>query len=395
MAARKPSAFLIVLVFAAFVSIGLPDAIFGAAWPSIRSQFGMGNAAVGFLNIPGSLAYIASSALLGTVMRRLGVATLLSGSTALVGIGLTIYATAPTFWMIIPAVMLISVGSGAIDAALNLFAANRLPTKYMSWLHAFYGVGALVGPFIMAFVYTLGHSWRWGYATIAAIIWVMTMVFILTRSHWHADSAQQLEDESEAPSPISGREVLGMPRVRLSMLQIAMSAIGECLAALWIASILLQRFDVENDVASLGAAIFWIGLTGGRMLIPVFWPEADPLRILNLSTLLLIVACAMMIPAWLPIVAVGVLLVGVANAALFPAQISIVNARFGAAIGQHATGYLISASTAMFAVMPLISGWLADETSMVVIPVIMLAAAIGLLIVQTILARGDEQPGSA
>ncbi|MCO5226880.1 MAG: hypothetical protein M9934_01190 [Thermomicrobiales bacterium] len=95
---------------------------------------------------------------------------LLIYSTALVGLGLTWYALSPTFWLIIPAVMLLAAGSGAIDAALNLFAAQNLPPRYMSWLHAFYGVGALVGPFLMAIIFGLGQSWRWGYATVAFII---------------------------------------------------------------------------------------------------------------------------------------------------------------------------------------------------------------------------------
>ena len=181
---RTISTILVALVFAAFVSIGLPDAIFGTAWPSMRREFDLGNAAVGYLNIPGSIAYIASSAMLGTIMRTLGLAKLLSISTILVAVGLTLYAMAPTFWLIIPAVMLISVGSGAIDAALNLFASEKLPTRYMSWLHAFYGIGALIGPFIMAIVFGLGQSWRWGYAVIAMVIWIMAIVFMLTHAEW-------------------------------------------------------------------------------------------------------------------------------------------------------------------------------------------------------------------
>lgn len=92
---RTTSTALVVLVFAAFVSIGLPDAIFGTAWPSIREEFAMGNAAVGYLNIPGALVYIASSSLLGTLLRTLGVANLLSISTILVAIGLAIFVMAP------------------------------------------------------------------------------------------------------------------------------------------------------------------------------------------------------------------------------------------------------------------------------------------------------------
>jgi fucose permease len=379
---------LVVLVFAAFVSIGLPDAIFGTAWPSMRREFSMGNAAVGYLNIPGALVYIASSATLGTLLRRLGVARLLSISTILVAIGLTIYASAPSFWVIIPAVMLISVGSGAIDAALNLFAAERLPTRYMSWLHAFYGIGALIGPFIMAIVFSLGHSWRWGYAVIAMALWIMAAVFMLTHSHWQADARASANSEMEPA--LSGRQVLRMPRVRLSMVMFAMGAICESLASLWIASLLLQRFGVSESQASIGAGVYWAGLTAARVMVPVLWPQATPFRVQRGSTYLLIAAAAMMIPAWLPSAWLGIALLGLAAASLFPAAMSITSIRFGKAISTHAVGYQISASTAMFAIMPTISGWIADRTSMAAIPVIILLAGLALLITQLMLSRGDE-----
>lgn len=387
---RTTSTVLVILVFAAFVSIGLPDAIFGTAWPSMRAEFSLGNAAVGYLNIPGSIAYIASSAMLGSVMRRFGVAKLLSGSTILVGIGLTIYATAPSFWIIIPAVMLISVGSGAIDAALNLFASEKLPTRYMSWLHAFYGFGALIGPFIMAIMFSLDRSWRWGYAVIAMVIWIMAVVFILTHGLWQADTDETPSNELEAT--LTGNQVLRMTRVRLSMVMFALGAIVESLASLWIASILLQRFGVSDSWASIGAGAYWVGLTAARVLVPVFWPTTTPFGIQRWSTIVLIVAAALMIPAWLPSTWIGIVLIGLAAASLFPAAMSITNMRFGKAVNAHAVGYQISASTAMFAVMPVISGWLADRSGMGVIPVIILLAAIALLGVQLVLQRGDLAP---
>lgn len=379
---------LVVLVFAAFVSIGLPDAIFGTAWPAMRAEFSMGNAAVGYLNIPGALVYIASSATLGTLLRRLGVARLLSLSTILVAVGLTIYASAPSFWVIVPAVMLISVGSGAIDAALNLFAAERLPTRYMSWLHAFYGIGALIGPFIMAMVFSLGQSWRWGYATIALALWIMAAIFVLTRSQWQADTPASAEGELEAT--LSGGQVLRMPRVRLSMVMFAMGAICESLASLWIASLLLQRFGVSESQASIGAGMYWLGLTAARIMVPVLWPHATPFHVQRGSTLVLIAAAAILIPAWLPASWLGIGLLGLAAASLFPAAMSITGIRFGKAVSAHAVGYQISASTLMFAIMPTISGWIADRTSMAVIPVIILLAGLGLLFTQVLLARGDD-----
>ncbi len=385
--ARTTSTVLVVLVFAAFVSIGLPDAIFGAAWPSIRQEFSLSNAAVGYLNIPGALVYIASSAMLGTILRAIGVAKLLSLSTILVGTGLTIYATAPSFWIIIPAVMLISVGSGAIDAALNLFASEKLPTRYMSWLHAFYGVGALIGPFIMATVFWMGHGWRWGYAVIAMAIWLMALLFVLTHAQWQADTATGAQGELEPA--LSGKQILRMPRVQLSMVMFAMGAIVESVASLWIASLLLQRFGVSESWASIGAGMYWVGLTLARVTVPIIWPRAAPYGVQRWSTLLVILAAAMMIPELESLTWMGIILMGLAAASLFPAAMSITSLRFGKAVSVHAVGYQISASTAMFAFMPSISGWIADHTSMAAVPVIILVAGLANFGIQLLLARGD------
>lgn len=383
----KISTAMIVLVFAAFVSIGLPDALFGSAWPSIRVEFGMGNAAVGLLNIPGSLAYIASSAMLGSIMSRVSIAQLLSGSTALVGLGLTIYALAPTFWAIIPAVMLISAGSGAIDAALNLFAAQNLPARYMSWLHAFYGMGALAGPFVMALVFSMNQSWRWGYAIIAMILWLMALVFVVTHSQWtNSSTDDEREDEH---SPLTGGQVLRMPRVQLSFLMMMGGAIIEALAAVWIASLLINRFGVSQSTGAIALGIYWIALTGARVLVPIIWSSAPPLRIQRWSTWIVLIAALVMLPDSPELTWIGVTLVGLGIASIFPVAMTITADRFGPSVSTHAVGYMVSASTFMFAIMPPISGWLADQVGFVIIPVLLLGGAVLLLITQVLLEHGD------
>lgn len=380
---------MIVLVFAAFVSIGLPDALFGTSWPDMREEFGIPNAYAGILNIPGALAYMASSAMLGTVIHRLGIGKLLIFSTALVGIGLTWYALSPNFWVIIPAVMLLATGSGAIDAALNLFAAQNLPPRYMSWLHAFYGVGALAGPFLMAIIFGMGQSWRWGYACIAFVIWIMTLVFVVTRGHWTADPDATEQEHDSKPESYGGMQVLRMPRVQLSLVMMMGGAIVECLASLWTASILVTRFDVSTSRAALGVALYWVGLTGGRILIPVIWPHATPVRTQRVSTIVVLIGSAVMIPASLPLTIIGIALVGVGIASIFPIAMTVTANRFGPAVSQHAVGYLVSASTVSFSVMPIVSGWLADRTGFVIIPVIMVVGGMLLLATQMVLVRGD------
>lgn len=380
---------MIVLVFAAFVSIGLPDALGGTSWPDLRIEFGVPNAYVGILNIPGALAYMLSSALLGTILHRIGTGMLLIYSTILVGTGLTWYALSPNFWFLIPAVALIASGSGAIDAALNLFAAQNLPPRYMSWLHAFYGVGALVGPFLMAIIFGMGQSWRWGYASVAFIIWIMALIFVVTRGHWAADPDAEESHHDEQSTAVSGAQVLRMPRVQLSLLMMMGGAVIECLASLWTASILVNRFDVSTSKAALGVALYWIGLTGGRILIPIIWPNATPIRIQRVSTAVVLAGALAMIPPSLPLSIVGIALIGVGIASIFPIAMTITANRFGPAVSQHAVGYMVSASTIAFSVLPFISGWLADRAGFAIIPVIMVLGVMLLLATQMVLVRGD------
>ena len=132
--------------------------------------------------------------------------------------------------MIIPAVVLISLGSGAIDSVLNLFAAQYLAPKYMIWLNAFYGVGALAGPFVMAFAFNRGLSWRWGFAAIAAVLWLMALVFILTRGVWKARTTSEDEDSGEHRR-VTGSVLLRMPRVQVSILMMMGNATVEALAS--------------------------------------------------------------------------------------------------------------------------------------------------------------------
>lgn len=377
---------MIVLVFAAFVSIGLPDALFGTAWPSMKIEFNKSNAAVGVLNIAGSIAYIGSSAMLGTIMRKLTLAQLLSSSTALVGLGLALYAMAPTFWAIIPAVMLLASGSGAIDAALNLYAAQNLPSRYMSWLHAFYGAGALAGPFLMAVIFGMGQSWRWGYAVISGVLWIMALVFVFTRNQWSASREQKPDEEA---SPTTGWRVLRMPRVQLSLLMMMGGAIIESLSSLWITSILIQRFDVSRSWGAVGLGVYWVGLTFARVVVPILWPHARALRLQRISTLVALAGTVLMIPNSLSLTWVGIVFVSIGIASIFPVAMTTTAERFGPAVSAHAVGYLISASTVMFAVMPPLSGWIADSTSFASIPVLMVMGGAILLATQILLKRGD------
>src|SRR5688572_5321497 len=167
MTAPRFRSLLLALAFVAFISLGLPDGILGVAWPSIRRTFHVPLSQLGYLLMAGTMGYFLSSFFAGAFERKLGIGGVLLASNLLVFVSLVGNALAPAFpWMLCFG-FAGGLGAGAIDAAINHFAARSFPPRWVSWMHACYGIGATIGPLIMTAVIVSGLSWRYGYASIA------------------------------------------------------------------------------------------------------------------------------------------------------------------------------------------------------------------------------------
>ncbi len=190
--ATRSSGTLLALAYLAFISLGLPDAVLGVAWPSMRDTFGLSQPLLGVLLAVTAAAYFVSGMLAGKLIHGLGIGLLLAGSTALVAAGVLGYSVAPAFVLILVAAPVMGFGSGAIDAALNSYAARSFSPKHMSWLHAAYAAGATAGPAIMTAVLGVGSSWRFGYAVVGFTLAALALAFVVARKLWAAEPAEPL-----------------------------------------------------------------------------------------------------------------------------------------------------------------------------------------------------------
>jgi fucose permease len=175
---------LLLLAYLAFISLGLPDGLLGVGWPSIRSEFTVPTEAVGLLLTSGTVGYLVSSVVAGFSIARLGVGWLLAGSTALASLALAGYAASPALPSMIGCALLLGLGSGAIDAGLNAYAADAFGPRHMNWMHACFGLGVAAGPMIMTAVLGADLAWRWGYGIVAAAQAVLALAFVLTVGIW-------------------------------------------------------------------------------------------------------------------------------------------------------------------------------------------------------------------
>ncbi len=391
MRARHGGLSLLMLVtFLAFISIGFPDAVLGVAWPEMRLSFDRSLSDVGFILFSSGSGYFLSGILAGKAIETLGVGRLLAVSTSAVAAGLFAYAATPSFWLLLGAAVLIGLGSGAVDAGLNVYASEHFTVTVMNWLHAFFGIGAMLGPFIVAGVFAAGGTWRVGYLIVASVIAAMAVVFVLTARRW-GNSVHHTDAEQPARVPV--RVVLRSRLVWLQVFLFHVMAGIEAAAGLWTATLMIERFGAGKSEAGLWAGLFWGAMAVGRLVLAPLSGDLDPRRLVQLGTFGVLLGALLMIPDQKLSFQVGVLLFGLSMAPLFPTLMSLTPRRLGSGVALHAIGFQVSAATLGIVTIPTVAGLIAERTDFVAIPIAMtLGAAIVIALDTRLRSSADRRP---
>ncbi|RYZ33565.1 MAG: MFS transporter, partial [Myxococcaceae bacterium] len=284
----RPRPALLTLAYLAFISLGLPDAVLGVAWPSLRSTFGLSQAGMGAILSAAAIAYFTSGLLAGRLMRLLKLGLLLALSTGLVALGLAGYATLSVFALFLLAACAIGFGSGAIDSALNNYAAQNFGPRHMNWLHAAYSVGAALGPVLMTALLTRGAGWRSGYAVIGVVLGLLALTFLVMRRQWDGPARTGGEAGAEVPTA-SAAEALRRPRVWLQIATFFFYTGVEVTAGQWSFTVLTEGRGLPTAEAGTWVSLYWGSLLVGRILSGFIVDHLGSVRMLRGSTALAVV----------------------------------------------------------------------------------------------------------
>lgn len=344
---------LLLLAYLAFISLGLPDTIFGIAWPSLRQQFALPPEAIGAALVAGVSGYFCSGLLAGGLMQRLGVGGLLSLSSALVALGLAGYALAPTWSLFFPVAFFVGLGSGAIDAALNAYAARHFSVRHINWLHASWGVGASAGPMIMTAA-VAGPGYRSGYALLSVLLGMMATAFVATRRQW-SQPAGPAAPAAERASSLT--DALRSRNVWLSMAVFFLYTGLESTVGQWCFTWLTEGRGLAVAEAGFWTASYWASLTLGRVALGWVAEWWGPDRLLRRASVG--VVGGVLLLALAPGLAgrVGLLLLGVSLAPVYPTLMARTPRRVGAGLAGHAVGLLVSSATLGSALLPAVVGF--------------------------------------
>lgn len=378
------SKLLLLIAFIGFISLGLPDAVIGVAWPSLRGAFTLNQSSLGLALAGSATGYFLSSFFAGRFIHRLGIGALLAASSALVAASGWGVALSPAWPVFVGCAVVQGLGSGAVDAGLNSFGASHFSARHMNWLHACYGAGAMLGPLLMTAAITGSGSWRVGYAALAGIMLLLTLLFTATRRRWENSMADPSTSGHSAPEHHPRASTLATLRRPLVWLQVVLFFVYtglEVMIGQWSYSLLTEARGLAAAEAGTLVSLYWGSIGAGRLLLGIVVEHLDIDRLLRISTLAAVAgAVVFSVAAGGLLSSVGLCLLGLSLAPIFPGLMSRTPRRLGPDGAAHAIGFQVSAATLGGAALPGLAGILAQRLGISVVPAAIFVAACALLL---------------
>ena len=362
---------LLVIIYLAFISLGLPDSLLGTAWPAAYRELGVSVSMAGFLYAVVSFGTIISSLNSGRIIRRFGTGVTTTVSVAMTAAALLGFSVSPGFGIMFFFAIPLGLGAGSVDAALNNYVALHYGARHMNWLHSFWGIGASLGPAIMSFCLTRG-SWRSGYATIGWIQTALVMVLIGSLPLWTRLSAASKAGQN-AGRIFSAKELVKMPGARQVLIAFFCYCAVEATAGLWGSSFLVLTKGIAPDTAASWVSLYYFGITFGRLLSGFLTLRISNKNLVRLGQGLIVLGILLIMTASMDVVLLcGFFTIGLGCAPIFPALIHDTPENFGSEASQSFMGLQMACAYVGTTVMPPLFGFLGENLSMGLLPIYLL-----------------------
>ena len=373
--------FLLAIIYLSFISLGLPDGLLGAAWPTMCMEMGVPVSYAGPLSITISGGTILSSLLSDRLTLRFGTGRVTAVSVAMTALALLGFSVTKSYWMLFIWAVPYGLGAGSVDASLNNYVALHYASRHMSWLHCMWGVGASLGPYIMGYALTTGQGWTAGYRYVGLLQVAVTAVLLFCIPVWKQRSADPTQRSEEAAVSPGLRQILTIPGAREVMVAFFCYCALEGTAMLWGSTYLVRRWGVAENRAAGLASLFFLGITVGRFISGFLTYKLTDEAMIRLGqTIIGIGVAVMLLPIGTLAATAGLLLIGLGCAPIYPCIIHSTPAHFGPEKSQALIGVQMASAYLGTLLMPPVFGLIANHVSIGLMPVYM-AAILSLMIV--------------
>ena len=377
---------LLAVIYISFISLGLPDALLGSAWPSMYGEFGVPVSYAGGISMIIAVGTVISSLLSDRLTRKLGAGKVTAISVGMTAAAIFGFSISHSFEMLCLWAVPYGLGAGSVDAALNNYVALHFASRHMSWLHCMWGVGASLGPYIMGHALMVGGGWNMGYRYIALLQVVLTAVLLLSLPLWKAPTDNKADAE---PAPaMTLAQILRIPGSKAVMVTFFCYCAAEQTAGLWASSYLVLQKEVSTQTAASFAGLFFIGITVGRALSGFLTMKLSDTQMVRLGQGIIAAGiAAFLLPLGEYAALVGLILIGLGCAPIYPCIIHATPDHFGADKSQAIIGVQMASAYVGTCLMPPLFGLIANHITVSLFPFYLLAILILMILMHESLLK--------
>lgn len=413
---KTASMVLLIVIYLAFVSLGLPDGLLGVAWPNMREYYQMPLSSAGYVSIISTIGSCIMSFMSGHIIRRFGTGKIVVVSGFLTSVAMFGFGISQNFLFLLLLSFPFGLGAGGVDAALNGYVANHYSARHMNWLHGFWGCGAFVGPLLMTWALVQLSSWRIGYYIVASIQLILAIVFVITLPLWAKNEApsakpSEVTEKSEQPdqAPASDNSVRKENSEKdknrspfrtyrkaliLSMLIFLFYTGMEAGVGLWSASFLRELRGFSVSAAGFYVSVYYFCIMLGRFLTGVIVNKVGTVRVIRIGSVIALLGFVCFISPYFAsmLSPVGMALIGFGFAPMYPCTMQDTPLHFDASFSSIAIGYQMGSANFGYTILPFFLAKIAEATTLYVIPVGCAIFLFGFIASSLLLTRKKRSP---
>ena len=373
--------FLLAIIYLCFISLGLPDSLLGAAWPTIHQDFNIPVSYAGIISVIISACTIISSLFSDRLTRKFspGIVTVVSiflTATALLGFSLS-----QNFWLLVIFAIPYGFGAGGVDACINNYVALHYKSNHMSWLHAMWGVGAALSPYIMGYALTNGSGWNQGYLIVSIIQFSLLIIVFFSLPKWKKNDVRV---KNENKKPLSFKEIISIPGALTCFIMFFCYCALEQTAMLWSSSYLVDNNGMSKDIAAMLASLFCIGITIGRVINGFLTYKFNDKKLIRIGLFILVIAVIFLFIPSNIFTIIGFVLIGLGCAPIYPSIIHSTPQLFGKENSLAMIGVQMAFAYLGTLLMPPLFGIIANHISISLLPIYLIIILILMIIMNEI-----------
>ncbi len=377
---------LLALIYLAFISMGLPDSVLGAAWPVLSVELDVPVSGMGLISIIISGGTIVSSLFSNRIAQLLSVHKITSISIAITAFSLLGFALSPNFYILCLFAVPYGLGAGSIDAALNNYVAVNFESRHVSWVHCMWGVGTTIGPYIMGMALTNNMGYRTGYNILFVMQLSLSVIMFISAPLWKRKVIES--DATTHGKLLSLKQIFSIRGVPFIAVAFFCFSVVEATSGAWASTYLVYIRDIDREVAAGFTSFFYLGITVGRAAGGFATLKFNDRQMIRAGSVIMVVGVMLLLlPQDSTFALLGLMVIGLGSAPIFPCIIHSTPTNFGVENSQALTGVQMACAYTGSMTMPALFGVIGDKIGFGIYPFFVLLFIILMTIMHELLIK--------